>query len=179
LDGRKLGSTSTWKDNQEFTQESMKLFVGLGNPGERYINTRHNVGYMVVDKLRTKNLKLINLFKTNTFMNDSGSFVKDLTVRYPLFANDLYIIHDDLDLPLGVWKIQFAKGPKDNGGINSIEQVLGTEDFWRIRVGVDNRNPEKRTSGEKYVLEDFTQEERIILNKVINKICSKLGTIKI
>jgi len=154
----------------------MKLFVGLGNPGEKYINTRHNVGYMVVDKLRTKNLKLINLFKTNTFMNDSGSFVKNLLVSSHLDSSDLCVIHDDLDLPLGAWKIQFAKGPKDNGGINSIEQVLGTEDFWRIRVGVDNRNPEKRISGEEYVLEDFTQEERIILDKVINEICSKLAT---
>ena len=150
----------------------MKLFVGLGNPGEKYINTRHNVGYMVVDKLRTKNLKLINLFKTNTFMNDSGSFVKNLLVSSHLDSSDLCVIHDDLDLPLGAWKIQFAKGPKDNGGINSIEQVLGTEDFWRIRVGIDARttNRELRTKGEEYVLEDFTQEERIILDKVINEI---------
>lgn len=156
----------------------MKLIIGLGNPGEKYKDNRHNVGYLVVDKIKEKSSRIKDaiIVKTNTFMNDSGSFVKDLMIRYPLSANDLYIIHDDLDLPLGAWKIQFAKGPKDNGGINSIEQVLGTDNFWRIRVGVDNRNPDKRTAGEDYVLEDFTSDEKTILDRVINDICSKLVT---
>jgi PTH1 family peptidyl-tRNA hydrolase len=73
--------------------------------------------------------------------------------------------------------MQFAKGPKDNGGINSIVQILGTEDFWRIRVGVDNRNPEARVSGEEYVLEDFSEDERKILDKVTGEICRKLETL--
>lgn len=156
----------------------MKLFVGLGNPGEKYRNNRHNVGYVVIDRIKEKNLKIKNaiVVKTNTFMNDSGTSVRELLSKNKINMENLYIIHDDLDLPLGSWKMQLAKGPKDNGGINSIEQVLGTDNFWRIRVGVDNRNPEKRTSGEKYVLEDFTQEERIILDKVINEICSKSAT---
>ncbi len=158
----------------------MKLVIGLGNPGEKYKNNRHNVGYMVIDKLKnlkTKELKNLKIFKSQNFMNDSGSFVKDLISKYPsILVSDVYIVHDDLDLPLGTWKMQFAKGPKDNGGINSIEQVLGTDDFWRIRVGIDNRNPENRTSGEEYVLEDFTQDEKTILDKVTNEICKKLGT---
>ena len=134
---------------------------------------------MVVDKLKnlkTKKLKNVIITKTNTFMNDSGSFVKDLYIKYNIQNTDLYVAHDDLDLPLGTWKIQFAKGPKDNGGINSIEQVLGTKDFWRIRVGIDNRNPEERVPGEEYVLEDFTQDEKIVLDKVVNDICRKLAT---
>lgn len=156
----------------------MKLFVGLGNPGEKYRNNRHNVGYVVIDRIKEKNLKIKNaiVVKTNTFMNDSGTSVRELLSKNKVNSENLYIIHDDLDLPLGSWKMQFAKGPKDNGGINSIEQVLGTNDFWRIRVGVDNRNPEKRTSGEKYVLEDFTLEEKIILDKVTGDICKKLVT---
>ena len=156
----------------------MKLIIGLGNPGEKYKNNRHNVGYMVVDKLKTKNLKLksVIVIKTNTFMNDSGSFVKKLTSDYCLVPSDLYVVHDDLDLPLGTWKIQFAKGPKDNGGINSIEQVLGTNNFWRIRVGIDNRNSEARTPGEEYTLEDFTKDEKVILDKVIDEVCKKLAT---
>ena len=156
----------------------MKLIIGLGNPGDKYKNNRHNVGYMVVDKLKTKNLKLksVIVIKTNTFMNDSGSFVKKLTSDYCLVPSDLYVVHDDLDLPLGTWKIQFAKGPKDNGGINSIEQVLGTNNFWRIRVGIDNRNSEARTPGEEYTLEDFTKDEKVILDKVINDVCKKLAT---
>ncbi len=158
----------------------MKLIVGLGNPGEKYKNNRHNVGYMVIDKLKnlkTKELKNLKIFKSQNFMNDSGSFVKDLISKYPsILVSDVYIVHDDLDLPLGTWKMQFAKGPKDNGGINDMEQKLGTEDFWRVRVGGDNRNPENRTSGEEYVLEDFTLNERVILDKVIGEICKKLGT---
>lgn len=109
-------------------------------------------------------------------MNDSGIAVKYAVNKHKLKPINLYVIHDDLDLPLGSWKIQFAKGPKDNGGINSIEQVLGTDDFWRIRVGVNNRNPENRISGEDYVLEDFVKDERVILDKVINDICNKLAT---
>ena len=158
----------------------MKLFVGLGNPGKKYVNSRHNTGFLVMDKLKTKKLKLKSsvIVKTNTFMNDSGSFVRDLLASNHLDSSHLYIVHDDLDLPLGSWKMQYAKGPKDNGGINSIEQVLGTKDFWRIRVGVDARNTNKelRTKGEDYVLQDFTDEERIILDKAISEICSKLAT---
>lgn len=156
----------------------MKLIIGLGNPGEKYTNNRHNVGYVVIDKIKNNNLRIKNTttVKTNTFMNDSGTSVKELLSKNNVSNENLYIIHDDLDLPLGSWKMQLAKGPKDNGGINSIEQVLGTENFWRIRVGIDNRNPEKRTSGEEYVLEDFTEDEKDILDKVINDICKKLET---
>ena len=155
----------------------MKLIVGLGNPGEKYKNARHNVGHMVIDKVKSENLKLKSMIiaKTNIFMNNSGSFVKKMfTDHCSLSTDHLYIIHDDLDLPLGTWKMQFAKGPKDNGGINSIEQVLGTNNFWRIRVGIDNRNSEARTPGEEYTLEDFTKDEKVILDKVINDVCRKL-----
>lgn len=157
----------------------MKLIVGLGNPGEKYKNNRHNVGYLVIDKL-SQMVKGQGLMvkKTNAFMNDSGSTVKKFLDHYSLDISHLYVVHDDLDLPLGTWKIQHAKGPKDHGGINSIEQVLGTNAFWRIRVGVDNRKHEphftKVTRGEEYVLEDFTENEKIILDKVINEICKKL-----
>lgn len=156
----------------------MKLVIGLGNPGEKYKNNRHNVGFMIVDEIKTKGLRIKSaiVVKTNTFMNDSGTSVKEILSKNNVGTENLYIIHDDLDLPLGIWKLQFAKGPKDNGGINSIEQVLATESFWRIRVGIDNRNPEKKISGERYVLEDFTLGEKVVLDKVINDICKKLAT---
>jgi len=164
----------------------MKLVIGLGNPGEKYANSRHNVGHVVIDKLlktqKLKNSKQVKIFKSQNFMNDSGNFVRELTIRYPLSDNDLYVIHDDLDLPLGTWKIQFAKGPKDHGGINDIEQKLSTDNFWRVRVGVDNRKPEsldyardKTSRGGAYVLQDFSEDEKKILEEVINKICKKLA----
>lgn len=153
----------------------MKLIVGLGNPGKKHKNNRHNVGFMVIGAINQK-FKNIIFKKSDMFMNNSGSAVKKLASTYCLLPSDLYVVHDDLDLPLGTWKIQYAKGPKDHGGINDIEQVLGTKNFWRVRVGVDNRKPENKISGEAYVLQVFTDEEKKVLDKVIYEICKKLLT---
>lgn len=157
----------------------MKLIIGLGNPGKKYSNNRHNVGYMVVDKLKAKSLKLKDMFvvKTSSFMNDSGVAVKALVTYYKLPGTDLYIVHDDLDIPLGSYKIQFGKGPKVHRGLQSIEVALGTTDFWRVRVGIENRikNNELRIKGEQYVLEDFTKEEKVILDKVLGKVCQEIN----
>ena len=156
----------------------MKLIIGLGNPGEKYADTRHNVGWMVVDALQKIKLpKDILVKKTDIMMNDSGVFVKKLTKLYPLSSNSLYVIHDDLDIPLGTFKIQFGRGPKDHNGIKSVDSELGTNEYWRVRVGIENRNQESgiRESGEKYTLEDFTDEERKTLDEVIVKICKEIS----
>ena len=153
----------------------MKLIIGLGNPGEKYKNNRHNVGQMVIEKLQSiSHNKNILLKKSGSFMNDSGDFVKSILTKSKLETSNLYIIHDDLDVTLGSYKIQFGKGPKIHNGINDIQEKLGTSDFWYVRVGVDNRDPNNRIPGEQYVLEDFTNEERDILDKVIDEICKKL-----
>ena len=110
-------------------------------------------------------------------MNDSGSFVKKLTSAYHLVPSALYIVHDDLDIKLGEYKIQFGRGPKDHNGILSIEDKLGTKDFWRVRVGVDNRPLDGKPMGEEYVLQNFSEEERKILDKVIFEVCKKLATL--
>ena len=108
-------------------------------------------------------------------MNNSGSFVKKQLSKYPsITVSDLYVIHDDLDIPLGVFKIQFGKGPKVHNGLNDIYEKLGTSDFWHVRVGVDNREPENRIKGDEYVLSDFSDEEKIILTRVIKQICNQL-----
>lgn len=152
----------------------MKLIIGLGNPGSKYIHNRHNVGYLFIDFLKDSGAAQNDeLLKTNTFMNDSGVFVKKVlaTNSYPLDA--LYIAHDDLDLKLGEYKIQFGVGPKVHNGINSVESALGTKDFWRIRIGVDNRKNDDE--GGKYVLEDFTDEELKTLEGVYAKIRDDLA----
>ena len=168
----------------------MKLVIGLGNPGKRYKNNRHNVGFMMIDALASKilnsksqilNKSKIKIFKSKTFMNDSGTFVKELLSQYPSIpVSSIYIVHDDLDLPLGTWKIQYAKGPKDHGGIMDIEEKLCSKNFWRIRIGVDNRKSEpsfaKATDGKDYVLQDFSPKENKILDGVIKQICKKLAT---
>lgn len=159
----------------------MKLVVGLGNPGSKYKNNRHNVGYLVADELKSQISKLkttthnLKVVRTNTFVNESGKFVKHLISQYPnIPISNLYVVHDDLDIPLGSYKIQFGKGPKDHKGLNSIYHELGTEDFWHVRVGVDNRNPRNRIEGEEYVLQDFTTEEKVIVNSVIDKLIKNL-----
>ena len=153
----------------------MKLIIGLGNPGKQYENTRHNVGYLVVDQLRKKNLpKDLVIKKTGAFMNESGKAVKNLTTNYQLPTTNLYVVHDDLDISLGQFKIQKGRGPKDHKGIQSVEDVLGTSEFWRVRIGVDNRDPENRIPGEEYVLQEFTDEEKRIRDKVISEVIKDL-----
>ncbi len=180
---------------------AMKVVVGLGNPGEKYKDNRHNVGQMFIDYIRIahssqlitqeKNKKLqvvsyklratndelrdVVLVKPQTFMNLSGSPVKKLVTSYGLRAtSDLIVVHDDLDIPLGKFKIQYGTGPPLHNGIESIEKALGTKDFWRVRIGVDNRMETGYTDGETYVLQDFRPEEKIIINQLFPQIFKRI-----
>jgi len=165
----------------------MKLIVGLGNPGDKYNNNRHNVGYIIADKLKAQSSKLkdIVVLKTNTYMNNSGEIVKKLVAHYKIKMPNLWVIHDDLDLQLGSYKIQKGKGPKLHNGVNSIERELGNGNFWRVRIGIENRMPNakwpmlngKKISGERYVLQDFTKEELEILERTIDNVVEELLTI--
>lgn len=171
----------------------MKYFVGLGNPEIKYHDNRHNVGFLAIDALNTylktkykrrapvfsqKFLQSIVfdyspfafLIKPMKYMNDSGVAVKKIVDSYKIDLKNLYIIHDDLDIPLGEYKIQFAKGPKVHNGVTSVEDELGTKNFGRIRIGIENRDPENRIKGEEYVLQNFTDEEKRIIKWVIQKI---------
>lgn len=153
----------------------MKVIVGLGNPGIKYVNNRHNVGHIVIDALQSLKTKDKTL-KSDKYMNDSGLFVRKLKDKYPkMQMSDLYIIHDDLDIPLGSFKIQFGKGPKVHNGLNDIYEKIGTSDFWHVRVGVDNRKTDNRVAGKEYVLDDFTDEEKLVLGGVIKQICNQLA----
>lgn len=159
----------------------MKLIVGLGNPGEKYKNNRHNVGHLVIDRLsQMVNDQELMVKKTSVFMNSSGEEVKKLINRYSLAIDHLYIVHDDLDIKLGEYKIQLGRGPKDHKGLESVDESLGTDQYWHVRVGVDNRDPENRTQGERYVLEDFTNEEVVrveeVVKMVVDELCKKLAT---
>lgn len=179
----------------------MKLFVGLGNPGKKYEKTRHNVGWMVVEALASKmangkwqmangetekfknekqfhaeTLKFddVLLVKPQTFMNSSGKTVKAIADFYKIKLDDIYIIHDDLDIKLGEYKIQKGKGPKVHYGVNSIEAELGEKDFWRVRVGIENRDPENRIHGEIYTLQAFEEGEEAQLKRVLDEIIGQI-----
>ena len=153
----------------------MKLIVGLGNPGGKYKNNRHNVGYMVVDELRKKPNGGFIAVKSGAMMNESGKAVSRLVNKQTLEKINLHIVHDDLDIPLGKYKIQKGVGPKDHKGLNSIYKSLSTKDFWHVRVGVDNRDPVERQEGEKYVLQDFESEEEKIIKHVISEVVGRLS----
>jgi PTH1 family peptidyl-tRNA hydrolase len=153
----------------------MKVIVGLGNPEIKYKNTRHNVGFMLADYIsENSNKSKSQVFKSKNFMNDSGTFVVKVLKSANAKTEDLYVIHDDLDIKIGEFKIQLGKGPKDHNGLNDIYEKLGTNMFWHIRVGVDNRQPENRIRGIDYVLEDFTNEEKSSLEEVFKNICKAL-----
>ena len=168
----------------------MKLFVGLGNPGERYKLTRHNVGFMVLDNLIKQSSvegwdnkfdsffnkiiidqKRIILLKPLTFMNVSGHAVQKVKNFYGIDPNNIVIIHDDIDLELG--KIKLKKGGGDGGhnGLKSIIKLIGSE-FNRIRIGIGR--PEK-ISVSSYVLNNFREEEVPLLKKIILKCCKGIN----
>lgn len=156
----------------------MKLIVGLGNPGREYAKTRHNVGFMVIDALAKQRVDGLKLFKPDTYMNNSGIAVKKIMTNYKLQMPNLYIVHDDLDIPLGKYKIQLGKGPKEHRGVLSIEQSLGRKDFWRVRIGVDNRSQiaddRWQMTGDEYVLSRFPAQELAVVNQVINQVVGEL-----
>jgi PTH1 family peptidyl-tRNA hydrolase len=171
----------------------MKLIVGLGNPGKQYENTRHNVGFIVACELagdsewkKSNSAKAmytwinldqkVELFLPQTFMNKSGLAVVKALKKHPkITGDDLYIIHDDLDIPLGKYKIQKGKGPKEHRGVKSVEEAIGFKGFWRVRIGVDNRTASNdEIPGEEYVLKQFILEEKTIIKEVINHVVEEL-----
>jgi len=195
----------------------MKVIVGLGNPGEKYKETRHNVGFLVVDELKNQisnhksqissfqfqkkfkteilllrqaqdqNDKDILLVKPQTFMNASGLAVKKIIDFYKKSfdhlitksLNHLTVIHDDLDIPLGEYKIQFGRSAAGHHGVQSIIDALGTNKFWRVRIGIDNRilgYQDTRILGEQFVLQNFNREEKKIIDKVIKQIVERLSS---
>lgn len=168
----------------------MTYLFGLGNPGIEYAHSRHNVGFMAIDHLVAKQqLPSLNfqkkwqaevlksnelmLVKPHTFMNDSGKaaraivsfYESDLAAALPR----IFVVFDDLDLPLGSFKLQFGKGPKVHNGLLSLYQHLGSEQFWHVRVGVDNRQGQRTMPGSAYVLASFSPEERAILDQTLTQ----------
>lgn len=174
----------------------MLYIVGLGNPGEEYKNTRHNTGRIVLDAVRKKidaegfsfNKKLnalesegkigkekILLLEPETFMNKSGNALKSLITSVKK-AHSLVVIYDDLDLPLGSFKISFNRGTGGHRGLESVLKQVKTPEFIRFRVGISPKTPTgklKKPSGaavvEKHILGEFRDVELSELKKVGNK----------
>jgi peptidyl-tRNA hydrolase, PTH1 family len=170
----------------------MYLIVGLGNPGDKFANTRHNLGYEVVDELRRKfelgEWKLEDKFKAEvlkndelvlvrpvTFMNLSGMAVSNLARFFKVPPEQVIIIHDELDLPIGHMKIRLGGSDAGHHGVESVMNELGSDKFVRLRLGIGTW---KATSGEhkhaafnaeKYVVEDFGPGEKSKVKAMIKR----------
>lgn len=161
-----------------------KLIAGLGNPGEAYSRTRHNIGFLVVEFLAQKAKTDFNktrfdatftrtilhgqdvfLVKPLSYMNRSGSPLRQLTAYFKIPVTDMIVVHDDMDLPFGVIKIVQDRGPGGHNGIRSIVEAFGTRNFIRVRAGVGHPGTQNRVTG--HVLGSFTPEEQAGLDKVI------------
>jgi PTH1 family peptidyl-tRNA hydrolase len=166
----------------------MRLIVGLGNPGPRYADNRHNIGFLAVDEIvrrysfgpiKTKfhgaiaegnigSEKVICLCPT-TFMNDSGRAVQAALQFYKLEPGDITVIHDEIDLPLGKVKVKRGGGAGGHNGLRSIDAHIGP-DYWRIRLGVGH--PGVKAAVKNFVLMDFGKEERKLVDE-INAVCAE------
>ena len=166
----------------------MKLIVGLGNIGKEYLDTRHNAGFYFVDKMASSEFRFDSKFeadickngniifvKPTTFMNESGRAVRKVCDFYKLSVNDVVLIHDDLDIELGEYKIQMAVGPKVHNGVTSVEESLGSKNFLRVRLGVDGRGDNKFDgSGADYVLSRFSKIEQEVFDDEIEEAVDEL-----
>src|SRR3989344_4271905 len=175
----------------------MKLIVGLGNPGDKYRDTRHNVGFMVVDKLAhelgglnvswkmdgTRKASVaktgeVVLVKPETFMNASGVAVQNVAAFYKIQSQDVWVVHDDLDLPLGKIRIRQGGGSAGHHGIESIMRELKTDKFVRFRLGIGRGMEATKKSANKnfhrrfvidFVLSRFRQSEAGELKHMVKR----------
>lgn len=166
--------------------EKMKVLVGLGNPGRQYEETRHNIGFMVIDELADRwniplsqskfkgifgqgvvNGEKVLLVKPLTYMNLSGETVRPLLDFYKLDIEDLVVIYDDLDLPVGKLRLRQKGSAGGHNGIKSLIQHLQTQNFNRIRMGIDR--PTNGQSISDYVLGRFSEEERPDIDSTVKK----------
>ncbi|MCH7759694.1 aminoacyl-tRNA hydrolase [Patescibacteria group bacterium] len=162
----------------------MFLIVGLGNPGEKYEKTRHNIGFRIVDLLVDKTgwkknkkanclytkkqigKQLVEIIKPHNLMNNSGQSVKYIQKKHYLKVENIMVVHDDIDLPLGTIRIGQNISSAGHKGIQSIIDHLGTQNFIRFRIGIRPLN-EKPIETEKFVLKNFNKEEKKIIDQII------------
>ncbi|MFK8012915.1 MAG: aminoacyl-tRNA hydrolase [Marinicellaceae bacterium] len=165
----------------------IKLIVGLGNPGLKYAHTRHNVGFMFVDKLCEKigvelkenkkfygfadkveiNGHIIWLLKPETFMNLSGKSVAALCNFYKIKNDEILVVYDELDLPAGTAKLKKGGGHGGHNGLRDIIAMTGNKDFYRLRLGIDH--PGHKSQVVSWVLNRASSDDEISIDRAIEK----------
>jgi PTH1 family peptidyl-tRNA hydrolase len=168
----------------------MFLFVGIGNIGKEYWDTRHNVGFMLVDKMIEKfnfiergkkwhsqywtgniNFDKVIIIKPQTFVNESGIAVLDVANFYKIELNNIYVFHDDMDLILGKIKYKIGGSSAGHNGIKNIDSKIGKE-YNRIRIGIGKPNYKDDTIN--HVLGKFHRDDKIIINEMIDKVIDNI-----
>lgn len=168
----------------------MKIIIGLGNPGNQYADTRHNIGFALVDILRAHwscpafefNKKFnaeiskgrageteVLLVKPQTFMNLSGEATQKILEFYKLSAADILVLHDDLDIPLGKFKVATDSSSAGHNGVQNIIQMLGTQKFQRLRIGIGQNKEDEivcKLGAHDFVLGKFTPTELAEIEKI-------------
>ena len=175
-------------------QRQLRLVVGLGNPGKTYSQTRHNVGFMVADKVSddfsialekqkfdtrfgigSVNGVKIALAKPMAYMNRSGPQVQNIAGYFRILCEDMLVVHDDIDLAFGRLKIKEKGGDGGHKGVRSIIDAFGGGNFVRLRIGVGR--PEAGRNAADYVLGKFTLEEQKVLSQIITASRDAVATI--
>lgn len=174
----------------------MKLIVGLGNPGKQYEKTRHNVGFMVLEQFlkdfeptlqtvwtnnekyksdiaeivwqpKHHNAQKVVLAKPKTFMNNSGMAVKLLADFYKIEPDDIWIIHDDVDFPVGSMRIRHGGASAGHRGVMSILDTIKTDKFWRFRMGIGRPGESQHSGVEHYVLDTFSGQDHAKIREML------------
>ena len=167
------------------TPEFSYLLVGLGNPGREYKDTRHNFGFMLIDRiavrLNARGLKVqskaivttatyedrkLILAKPQTYMNLSGQSVQGLVHFYKIPLTNVMVLSDDLDIPFGTIRIRAAGGPGGQRGLSSVIESLGTKDFPRLRLGIGR--PPGRMDPANFILQNFSRDEMKSISEVLD-----------
>ena len=169
----------------------MLLLAGLGNPDPKHANNRHNVGFKLIDSLN-KNFGLskqkpkfkglltngqvqdqkVIVVKPLTFMNNSGMCIREITDYHRIKTNNIFVFHDDMDIEIGKIKAKIGGSSGGHNGIKSIDDSIGP-DYNRIRIGIGH--PGDKELVDKHVLNDFTEEEKTIIDQVIKKIFKNIN----
>lgn len=166
-------------------QAALRLIVGLGNPGTEYTETRHNAGFWFCERMArelgvsfasesryhgwTANARAagIWLLMPSTFMNDSGRSVRALAQFYRILPSELLVVHDELDIPPGQLRLKFGGGLGGHNGLKSVSAHLGTNDYWRLRIGIGH--PGDRNDVVNYVLKPPRREEADEIDQAIDR----------
>ena len=169
----------------------MLLFVGLGNPTPDSENNRHNVGFKIIDSINKKfslskqkpkfkgllttgtiGNKKVYAIKPLTFMNNSGTAIKELIDYFKIDAKDVFVFHDDMDIDFGKIKAKFGGSSAGHNGIDSIDKFIG-KDYSRVRIGIGK--PENKMSVSDFVLNDFSDDEQEHLEKITHNIIDSIA----